>query len=140
MELQHITGYRALRLIVVGLIILNITCSVNAQTSNKICYKQLNDFVKDKWNYNKAENYYEEGKGLIDLTGSYYQCVKTMSRKQIIKIFGKPSKLNPEGNLLIYYEMPQCNQNCENCTKLYFEFQNNKIRKFGFAVAVSKSH
>lgn len=116
------------------------SCSIIGQTNSRECYNQLKIFVKDRWEYNKEGNYYEEGKGLIGLTGTYRQCVETMSKKQIMKIFGKPSEIDTEKEMLIYYEMSDCNKNSEFCTKLYFMFQDNKVKKFRFTIATSSSH
>lgn len=128
------------RLLPIIILFMFSSCSIIGQTNSRECYNQLKQFVNDRWVYNEEKNYYEEGKGLIGLTGTYKECVKKMSKKQIMKIFGKPSEINSEKDILIYYKMMDCNTNSEICSKLYFIFKEGKVDKLRFAVAVSKSH
>jgi len=130
-----------LRHILLCVVALFIACALTKKSGNESCFSKVKNQVKNKWEYNKEENHYKEKAGLLSLTSpQYYDCVKTLSRRQVIKIFGRPSEMNTEKSMLTYYQMPNCNTDSKYCEKLYFKLKEGKVSDFGFAAATSKSH
>ena len=122
------------------IISLFFSCSITGQVNNnRKCHTHIKEILKDKgWKYDDELGYYVREKDLIILVSNdNRECFKTLNKAQIIKLFGKPSKINEELKRFEYYLSPPCGNYCEFLNFIFNE--NNKVEKIRLGGG-SKSH
>ncbi len=101
-----------------------ISCSVFQSNANN-CHRSVRSILKDyEWNYSDSLNHYSSKKGVIYLTsGDNLQCLKTLNRSQIQKLFGEPSRINKVLKGFEYHLVPPSDKYSEY---LYFGFDDDQ--------------
>jgi hypothetical protein len=94
--------------------------------------ENLVPLIKSKWKKHRKKNFYEgEDDFLTVIQRDYRRCITSLTKTEIIKLFGQPAEDDPD--FAFYFLNETCLQSMpENCQTLifYFKDDNKKVYEY----------
>ncbi|MBA3900050.1 MAG: hypothetical protein H0X62_07560 [Bacteroidetes bacterium] len=98
-------------------------CAFTKKQLKNSCYQTTKQYLVKNWNFNKSENYYIDKVDIVIFIAET-ECLKYLSKAEVIELFGTPSEASE--HKLIYYIAPAEKKYEVNWHSVVFQFDDTK--------------